>query len=291
MEGFDEYVEAGRIASKARSLVAARVVPGASAMDVALYCDSLIAEMGGKPAFPINLSINDFAAHYTPFPGDDIVFAEGDLVKVDLGVHVDGFLADTAVSVWVGKREKHPLAQAAEAALAAAEKTLRPSVPVSEIGEAIEAAIVSRGFKPIYNLTGHTVEKWNLHAGKSVPNYKGMKGQLDAPCAVAIEPFATTGEGRVVDGPASRIYSIVPGRQARIPQARAVLSAITSRFSTLPFALRWLLPAEETMFLQLVKGGSVFNYATLREVSKAPVAQAEHTFLIAEDGKVTVTTR
>lgn len=287
--GYEDYIAAGKIAAKATEIVAAKITPGSSALEVALFCDNLISELGGKPGFPVNLSVNDVAAHYTPVPGNDLVFQEGDLVKVDVGVQVNGYLADTAVTVCVGKKG-HPLIEAAEDALAAAEKALRPGVPVSEIGEAIEAAIVSRGFKPIYNLTGHTVEQWNLHAGKSVPNFKGMKGALSAPCAVAIEPFATTGDGYVSDGPASAIFSVT-GRQTRLPQARAILAKLASRFSTLPFSSRWLSPAEISVIPQLVKGGSLFNYAVLRERSRAPVAQAEHTFLITEDGKVVVTTR
>jgi methionyl aminopeptidase len=286
MEGENEYLLAGRIASQVRNAAYEKIAVGVPLLEIAKFCDAEIARLGAKPAFPVNLSINEIAAHYTPFEGDTTIFKENDIVKLDVGVQMDGYIADTAVTKILGEGNGK-LKEAAEAALAAAEKALVPGVQVSEIGAAIEGEISSRGFKPIFNLTGHALKRYDLHAGLSIPNFRAMKGAVPDNCALAIEPFATTGNGYVSDGPLSEIF-LITGRSVRLPQERIALSRLQTQFSTLPFASRWT--ADRPMLARLANGGALHNYPILREKPPALVAQAEHTFIIV-DGKVTATTR
>ena len=89
---------AGRIASRARDLGVTLVVPGARRRDVADRIEAFIRSQGAQPAFPTNLSRNDEAAHYTPSPEDTATFETRDLVKVDVGAHLDGAIAYTAAT-------------------------------------------------------------------------------------------------------------------------------------------------------------------------------------------------
>ncbi|EQD26228.1 methionine aminopeptidase, type II, partial [mine drainage metagenome] len=182
-------------------------VPGASRRAVAEAIEDLIRSRGAAPAFPANLSRNQEAAHYTPSPDDEARFVEGDLVKVDVGAHLDGRIADTATTVEVGSTHRYDhLIRAVHEAVRAGISRIRADVPVEEISAAIEEAIHRRGVKPVANLTGHTIERYLLHAGTSIPNVRGGPARtLREGEIVAIEPFATNGRGLIENGPFGHI--------------------------------------------------------------------------------------
>ncbi|MFH0961171.1 MAG: type II methionyl aminopeptidase [archaeon] len=289
-EEFEAYLKAGRIASAARASGYGKISVGASLLRVAEFVESEIVRLGGSPAFPTNISTNSAAAHYTPRRADPAIFKDGDVVKLDLGVSVNGFVADTAVTKVLSDNPKHAeMKIAAGAALAAVGRAIGPGVAVSEIGAVIEEAITSRGFKPIYNLTGHLLKRFDLHAGLSVPNYRSGRGEIPGECAVAIEPFATDGDGYVENGAPSEIYLIVPERKLRLPIERELFARLRGKFSTLPFTSRWVPEEDLPILKRLVLSGAAHNYPVLQEKSGGVVAQAEHTFLVS-GGKVTVTT-
>jgi len=95
---------AGRIAAEARQAGARRIVAGARVRDVCVAVEDDIHRLGGSLAFPVQSSRNHVAAHYCPSPEDETVYAEGDVAKLDIGVHVDGWVVDTALTVNVGDR-------------------------------------------------------------------------------------------------------------------------------------------------------------------------------------------
>ena len=196
-DDLDRWRRAARISAEARNRGARAVVPGATRRAVADEVESYIRAQGAEPAFPTNLSRNVEAAHYTPSPDDDVRFVEGDIVKVDVGAHLDGAIADTAVTVEVGSSHRQDrLLKAARDAVEAGIAEVRAGVAVDDLSKAIERAIHSGGFKPIENLTGHSIERYLLHAGKSIPNASGMStDRLEEGEVVAIEPFATNGAG------------------------------------------------------------------------------------------------
>lgn len=266
--------EAGRIAARARELGCRLVVPGARRLDVAEAIEAQIRDDGALPAFPVNLSRNDEAAHFTPGPDDRATFESGDLVKVDVGAHLDGAIADTADTVEVGGTHRHEnLVRAVREALAAGVSRVRPGVAVDELSQAIAAAIRARGLRPVVDLTGHSVERYLLHAGKAIPNVPGASAEtLEEGEFIAIEPFATNGVGRIANGPFGHIarFRADPG------PADPVLAGMFARFRTLPFAVRWADAPEERAAFRRARR-TLQTYPVFVERSGGLVAQAEHT--------------
>lgn len=293
LDDVDKMRSAGGIAQKVVAYAREMIKPGLSLFDIACKIDDKIYELGGKPAFPVNLSVNEIAAHATPAFGDESI-AEG-LLKVDIGVHVDGFVADTAFSTDLdGNEENERLIEAAENALRNALSTFGMGVKLKDVGFAIQRAINSKGFVPIQNLTGHEIKKYDLHAGLNIPNYdNGSEHELDEGL-YAVEPFATNGHGRVRDGKLSGIYQLRDEGNVRNSFAREVLAFIKEEYSSLPFCSRWIYKKFGSRGLlalrQIEQAGILHQYAQLVEVSGGKVAQAEHTILISERDKI-VTTR
>ena len=286
----EAYERAGHIAHAALHLGKRLAKPGEKLLAIAEGIEAYIREQGAKPAFPVNLSVNEAAAHYTPETDDISVVGERDLLKIDVGVHIDGFIADNALTVdFSGENGK--LVETSEAALSAAIAAAKPGAKLSEVGAAVESAIKSRGFRPIENLTGHLLGRYELHAGLEIPNISSKDGRtLEEGQAIAIEPFATTGQGRVGESQKVEIFSLIEARPTRMREARRLLQFVDSNFRTLPFAERWLAPAfPSKLFLhtslkELVLSGSFDQYPVLKEIKGGLVSQAEHTVLIERDG-------
>jgi methionyl aminopeptidase len=298
-EALKKLLHAGRVAAEARDYGASLVEAGVRASRVCEAVEARIRDGGAEPAFPCNISINHVAAHYTPSIGTDEVIPEGAVVKVDVGAHVDGYIADTAVTVDLSDKWG-PLLEASRSALEAAEKTLRPGVRLYEIGKAIQQAMKRAGFKPVRNLYGHTIGRYLIHAGLSIPNYperRLLASRLRPPVLFAVEPFATNGRGLVVDGPVTTIYSYT-GRRGRMALGELesrLLNVIIERYKTLPFTPRWLrgLASDselEAAVRSLTLKGALHSYPVLVEAGRGMVAQFEHTYLMLDD-RIIVTTR
>ncbi|HEX2022617.1 MAG TPA: type II methionyl aminopeptidase [Candidatus Thermoplasmatota archaeon] len=292
----EKYRKAGEVAGRAREYGATLVKPGVKLVDVAEAVEKFIRDHGAQPAFPCCISVDADAAHDTPAPLDERVFAEGQVVKLDCGAQVDGWIGDTAITVEVGATPHGRLLQAARDALAAAVETVKPGVQVRDVSAAVEAAIRGHGFQPVANLTGHSVDRYHQHAGVSIPSVAATaRGQLLPGMAVAIEPFATDGQGKVRDAGGGHVWHFQAPRPQRDPTARAALDYIARHHPDLPFAERWIanaVPAAKVAYAMklLERSGAVKQYPVLREAGGGQVAQFEHTFLILEDG-VVVTTR
>jgi methionyl aminopeptidase len=288
----EKYRKAGRICAGARDMIAPRLRPGARLLDIAESIESYIRKEGGKPAFPVNVSVNDVVAHYTPSAADAKEIEPGDLVKIDIGAHVDGYIGDMAFTYCP---VKSPLVQASEKVLEEGIRSLRPGVTVAEVSRSIEEAAKSLGFGVIVNLTGHTLDRFVFHGQPSIPNvangsaYAFREGEV-----VALEPFLVASNGHVKDSNPTEIYRFFTERPVRLPEARLALLLARTEFSELPFAKRWLLkhmsPVKAGMALrQLEAAGAIESYPVLKEAQGRPVAQSEHTIIVAE--KPLVTTR
>jgi len=285
---------AGRVAKDTRDYGVSLIREGATVLSVADRIEAFIRERGARPAFPTCLSIDSVAAHYTPTHDDPLTLRRGNLVKLDLGAQVDGYIADTAITVEVGSRNWANLIRASEVALETAIEVCRPKTPTRLLGAAIERAIESYGFKPISNLTGHTIEKYKLHAGKSVPNVGGVgEDVIEAGDTLAIEPFATNGGGKVEGRKTGNVYRLVRMREVTPAATNEFLKQIEANFHTLPFAGRWChaLDRKAAVHLsRLLRAGLVMTYEALLEVGGGMVSQTEHTMIVHEDG-IEVTTR
>jgi len=290
-ESLSYYKKAGEIAKEVLEEGLKKIKPGVKLLEVAEFVEARIIEKGGKPAFPCNISVNEIAAHYSPTAWDEGTFEKGDLVKLDIGVHVNGYIADVAKSIDLGnKRENKKLIEASEEALKNAIDMIKPGVKTSEIGETIEETIKGFGFVPVSNLTGHQLQRWRLHGGMFIPNVKIRGGEeIKEGDVIAIEPFATNGFGRVVDQSEAIIFRYLQDRPLRMKEARVILQYAKENFNTLPFAERWVANLVPRFKLsqalrQLIYSKAIHAYHILREKNKGIVSQAEHTVIVTKEG-------
>ncbi|MFC6863664.1 type II methionyl aminopeptidase [Halomicroarcula sp. GCM10025817] len=288
-EQYEKCREAGEILAQVRDEAAERVEVGVSHLEVAEWAEDKIRELGGEPAFPVNISIDEEAAHATPSRDDDSTFGE-EMVNLDIGVHVDGWLADTAVTVDLSGHDE--LTAASAEALDAALEVAGPGVDVGEIGAAVEEVIDGYGYNPVVNLTGHGLGHWEQHTSPNIPNREVSQGAtLEPGMVVAIEPFATDGRGKVQEGADEEIFALEREGSVRNRQARQVLEQVVEEYKTLPFAARWLDSPRASMALRRLKQADIVHgYPVLKEEDGKYVSQKEHTVIVTEDG-VEVTTR
>lgn len=288
-EQYEKCREAGEILAQVREETAERVEVGTSHLETAEWAEERTRELGGEPAFPVNISIDEEAAHATPSIDDESTFGE-EMVNLDIGVHVDGWLADTAITVDLSGNAD--LAQAPEEALEAGIDVVEAGVETGEIGAAIEETIEGYGFNPVVNLSGHGLGHWDQHTDPSIPNREvSQSTTLETGDVVAIEPFATDGSGKVTEGSDEEIFALEHEGSVRDRGAREALEQITEEFRTLPFAVRWLDTSRPGMALRRLKTqGLVHGYPVLKEDDGRLVSQKEHTVIVTEDG-CEVTTR
>jgi methionyl aminopeptidase len=295
-ETLEKFRLSGKILRETREEIRNFVREDMPIIDICEKAEGLIREKGGKPAFPCNVSINEIAAHYTSPPKDEKRIPRKAIVKVDIGVHVDGYLTDTAVTICFNPEYKS-MVEAAEQALKTAISNIHPEIATSKLGAIIEKTIKSRGFKPISNLTGHQVGRYLVHAGTSIPNVSQMSfSKIKLGGVYAIEPFTTVPDavGRVENGDKITIFRFLKSKSLKNPYAKQLSKYIEENFRTLPFAERWLqgvVPNEHyrEAFQELLSSRTLMGYPIFVEVSRKPVAQAEHTVLIVEDGCVVLT--
>ncbi len=292
----EDYVKAGKIVSEIREMVRGKNWIGKTVYEICEEVEGEIRKREAKCAFPVNTSINEIAAHYTAEPNDEITISDTDLIKIDLGVQINGYIADTAVTVCYDPQYDN-LVQAAEDALQHAMSMIKIGVKASDIGRTIEKIVKQMGFKPIANLSGHSLDQYTIHAGKSIPNIWSIGSfSLSGKVAYACEPFVTTskGLGFVREGKIKNIFAMVSRKKTKNEEADEMLDFIWENFNMLPFALRWLVKKWEVKKARellefLIKKKTVKAYPILVEANSQRVAQAEHTFIPTDMG-VTVTT-
>jgi methionyl aminopeptidase len=278
----DSYREAGAIIVETMTEAREMIEPGVTQLEVAEYAEDAIREAGAGLAFPVNISINEEASHATPARDDDTEFGE-EMICLDIGVHVDGYIADAAVTV--DYTDSPDLVEASEQALDAAVEAVGPGVEVGTIGAEIEAVVGGYGYTPILNLTGHGVERYDAHTGPNIPNRAVERSvELEVGQVIAIEPFATDGRGKVGEGSTEEIYEQVSDGTVRDRRARQVLDELEA-FEDLPFAGRWLDSSRSEMALRRLKMANIVKgYPVLKESDGQLVSQAEHTLIVTEDG-------
>lgn len=302
----DSYIRAGKIVSKIRSDASEMIKEGCLVLDLVEYVEGEILKQDAGIAFPCNVSINEIAAHYTSPANDKTTIHAGDMVKLDLGAEVDGCIADSAVTIIAGGNIDENYSQdeinlheeiieASAAGLEAAIATVRAGVEVGKIGAAVHEAIGDFNLNPIFNLTGHSLEQYNLHAGISIPNYDNNDPYvLEEGQAIAIEPFATNGVGYVNDAPGQYIFSYLANKPFRMKSTQRVLKYIQNNHRFVPFSGRWITDEfgerkGNIALKQLSDAMAVYPYAPLREKKDCFVSQKEHTLIIEKEGCIVTT--
>jgi methionyl aminopeptidase len=291
-EVLEKYLKAGRICATVKKDALKVMKPGVRILEIAELIEGRIASLGGKPAFPVNVSINEIAAHYTPCFNDATEIKENDLVKVDVGTHVDGYIGDMAFTYSSGEDD---LVRANEKILQAGIRAIRPGILVSDLGGIIEEAAKAEGVGLIVNLTGHGLDRYVFHGQPTIPNVKNvMDVSIGEGSVIALEPFACRTNGTIKESGVTEIYRFLQRRPVRLPEARRILDLAEKEYHGFPFAKRWLVnqfsPVKVAMSLrQLEQAMALETYPILREVDRKPCSQAEHTIIVKE--KPVVTTR
>jgi methionyl aminopeptidase len=295
---YEYYKQAGAIAKDARDYGVSLLKPGVRLLDVATRLETRITGNGAGLAFPVNIAVNTLAAHYSPRHDDMLEFKQGDVVKLDVGAHIDGYIADTAITVEIGTHSYETMISASSKALEKAIEVLKAGTPLSDVGALVQETITGYGFKPIDNLMGHGLGRFELHTGLSVPNVKGiaLNMRLKEGDVLAIEPFATNGMGHVVSGAGSNIYLCNQGLKSKLirdSKTKLLFEKMTAQFGTLPFAERWyheLFPTSGDLALKKLSFlGVTKQYPQLFEAKNGIVTQKEHTVIVKENGSEVIT--
>tara|TARA_Y100000310_G_scaffold345673_1_gene468100 strand:- start:5588 stop:6454 length:867 start_codon:yes stop_codon:yes gene_type:complete len=281
----DDWEKAGKLAAEARMYAKEVCKVGKTYTEVVDSVEDFIKKKGGLPAFPMDLSVNSMAAHYCPFLDDDNVLKKGDVVKLDIGVHINGYVADNACTVELGTSKWNELIRNSEDACKAGCEAAIPDAPIRNVGKIIQETIENAGFTSIVNLSGHGVERWKVHTTPTIPNFDNKnETKLKNGQYIAIEPFPTTGIGKVGEGKPSGVYGLVGIKPIRLSPARKLMEKIKNDYNTLPFTERWLKGVKNTKFLLklLEKEGVIQQYNQLPEKSGGMVAQYENTLKVGE---------
>jgi len=278
------YNKAFSISEKAIKYAQKLLVEGTKVFDLAEEIEKKVIELNGSLAFPVNICVNEVAAHYSPFVGDTLVLKKGDLVKVDLGVHVQGYICDRAFTVCIGEKS-HPLIEVAEETLKKILQLIKPGIKVFEISERVEELITEKGFNPIRNLSGHGLERFVVHTSPTIPNGKNtIQEEIKKGQVIAMEVFVTNGVGWVDESSPTLIYQYNQDKPVRLMEARKILSLAKEKFNGLPFAKRWIKETSQLKLdlalRELVKVGALIEHPVLKEVSNGLVAQAEETIIV-----------
>jgi len=286
-EAEKKYIEAGKIAASVMDYARKTIKPEMPLLEAIEKIESKIFELGAKPAFPADLSCNEIAAHYTPLH-DDKLTANG-LVKIDIGVEIDGFPVDTASSIDLTPEQKNKeLINASQEALKNAIKILKVGIKTQDIGKVVEKTIRDYGFNPIRNLYGHELGRYSIHSGLQIPSYDDKSEKILKEGVFAIEPFATTGIGLVANkGGMNEVFQLEEKKPVRDANAREILNFIEKEYKTFPFCTRWLVKkfgAKALFALSLFKKENMLNqYPPLIEKSNGIVSQTEHTILLTKE--------
>ena len=281
-----KYKRAGEISKKCKEYGRKLAIPGANYLEISEKIEQKIGDMGADLAFPANLSVNDVAAHYCASSNDKNTLKEGDLLKLDIGVQIDGYIVDSAISIPIKTKKHDKIISASKEALDNAVKLVKPGILASELGKVIEETIEKHGFKSIRNLSGHGIERYNVHAGYNIPNYDTKSGfKLEKGMVIAIEPFATNGRGMIKEGKSSGIYELAEAKQVRL--YRDVLNFITETYKTLPFSEREVAKKfghvkTRLALSTLSRAGILHDHKILMEKPNSVVSQFEYTLIVDE---------
>ncbi len=287
------FLKAGQIAGKALNYGCKLMKVGVSIREVLDKVEEKIIELGGGIAFPAQASFNTFAAHQCFTEDEDVIIKENDIIKLDVGAEFEGFIGDTARTVYFGEDpEIAKLLEASKKALEEVSKILRPGITLGEIGKKIQETIFSFGFNPIRNLSGHGLGVYEIHDAPTIPNFdSGSEEVLEENEMIAIEPFATNGAGLVHNHGEPTLFNKFQNKGTRNPFAREALKFIDSLegvpFSTTQLERKIGKAKTRIAIFELRKLEILQEHPPLEERSKGLVSQHEHTFLI---GKKTIIT-
>ena len=287
----EKYKKAGFIANTVLHKASKLIKPGVKYLEIAKFVDEEIKKHDAIPAFPVTIGRNEIAAHDIPMHEDQREFTDEDVIKLDVGVAVDGYVGDNAMTVDLTKNYTE-LVQATRDAVHAAIKIIGPGTLISDIGKEIQDAIKSHGYNPITNLSGHGLAQFKVHTYPTIPNYQtGSNAKLEENMAIAIEPFATDGNGSIREIQPSGIFSLLKTKSTRSAFVKEVQTSMT-KFNGLPFSRRWLdekhgLGKVNLAIREFQLAKTIISHGPLVEKSEGMVSQHEHSVIVKDKPIVT----
>lgn len=208
---------AGDIHKMIRYDIQRKLRPNTSIYDLSLFVNSKIREYVNKYqnkkqindgiAFPPIFSVNNCIAHYSPTKETDIILKFDDNVKIDFGVHIDGYIVDSAFTVYFNKKYDD-IHNCCKEALYNALKNFKIDSYIKDIGNDIQEIVDSYGFKIIKNVGGHNIERYNIHGGDFIFNYKNSNNGRIKKGIYAIEPFISYNSEYSFNGKENNNYRI-----------------------------------------------------------------------------------
>ncbi|KAH8432449.1 uncharacterized protein LDX57_010085 [Aspergillus melleus] len=312
---FNDYRKAAEIHRQVRRWTQETARPGQSLTDIAVGIDdgvrALLDNAGLEPGsclksglgFPTGLSLNNCVAHWTPNPGQkDVILDRSDVMKVDFGVHINGWIVDSAFTMSFDPTYDNLLAAVKDSTNTGIKNSgvdvriSDVSAAIQEVMESYEVEIGGKTFpvKPVRNITGHNIKAYQIHAGKSVPFIKTKdQTKMEEGEVFAIETFGTTGRGVLYDGPGvygyGKSYSAPSKITSSLASARSLYKTINDNFGTIVFCRRYLERLGVQRYLagmnDLVNKGVVDVYEPLIDTPGSYSAQFEHTILLGETSK------
>ena len=302
VDWIESYLKAGKAVIAAKKKARELIKPGARFLEIANKCEEEIFKEDCNLSFPINMSLNEIAAHYSPPIDDETIVPDYGLLKIDLGAHHNGYIADSAITINInGDKTLQNYIDAAKESLEAAIEIFHPGTRLYELGGIIEQTIKRHNLNPIYNLGGHELQQNILHAGNFIPNSKDSRHnyKLKEGDCYACEPFSTSGDGWVKNGSKSYIYRFKKKIKKNISYEHLnYMNKIWKNCGNLPFSPRFLeknnlipktqIPKIIDLF---VRKGILDHYPILIDRTGAFVAQQEHTIIIDMNGETIVTTK
>ncbi|KAL5336292.1 MetAP 2-2 [Aspergillus crustosus] len=311
----DNYRKAAEIHRQVRKWTRDNVKPGQGLTDIAVDIEdgvrALLDNAGLDPGdslksglgFPTGLALNNCVAHYTPNPGQkEIILQSKDVMKVDFGVHINGWIVDSAFTMSFDSVYDNLLA-AVQDATNTGLKNAGIDVRISDVSAAIQEAMESyeveiegKTFpvKAVRNLSGHDIKQYRIHGGKSIPFIKNSdQTKMEEGEIFAIETFGSTGRGYTEDDMGvygyGKSYDAPSHVSLPLASARSLWKTINQNFDTIVFCRRYLDRLGLERYLagmnSLVQHGVVDVYAPLVDIKGSYSAQFEHTVLLRESNK------
>ncbi|XP_063619193.1 proliferation-associated protein 2G4 [Cydia splendana] len=258
-----KYKLAGQIVNRVLEQVLAKCVPDASAREICEFGDKTILDETSKVfkkekdskkgiAFPTCVSVNNCICHFSPIPSEtDYILKQGDLVKVDLGAHIEGFIAVVAHTICVGGGEVTGRAAdvllAAHYASEAALRLLRPDNENYAVTDAVQKISAEFGCKPVEGMLSHQLKQFRIDGEKSIiqnpseaQRKEHEKCTLETYEVYAMDVLVSTGEGvgREMDTRCTIYKKTEEIYQLKLKASRMFYSEVRNKHGSMPFNLR-----------------------------------------------------
>lgn len=308
-----KYKKAAEIVNSALNAVVDACKPGARVVDLCDLGDNAITEACSKVykgkniekgiANPTCISCNNCVGGFSPLSGDATELKEGDVAKIDLGCHIDGFVATAATTVVVGATgpvtgRAADVVAAARDAFEAALRLIRPGKAIADVPGPLQQVAEAYGCTMVEGVISHQVTQFIIDGMKCVlnkptPEMRSEDGEFEENEVYGIDIVVSTGEGksRVKDEKETTVYKLnETGYRLKLQASRALFSEIKKRFPTMPFTLRALEGKQSRLGLvECLNHGLLDPYPVLYEKHGELVAQIKGTVLLMPNGSDRVT--